>query len=76
MHGTHLTADLYSCNFVGLMTDLEGLHEVCRRMVERAGLTIVGEYWHQFEASDGEKGASRAPSCWPSPTLRCIHGRN
>lgn len=56
MHGTHLTADLYSCNSVGLMTDLEGLQEVCRRMVERAGLTIVGEHWHQFEAGDGEKG--------------------
>ncbi|MDF8364653.1 MULTISPECIES: bifunctional adenosylmethionine decarboxylase/class I SAM-dependent methyltransferase [Achromobacter] len=55
MQGTHLTADLYSCARTDLMTDLEGLQEVCRRFLG-ARLTIVGEKWHQFEGRDGEAG--------------------
>lgn len=55
MQGTHLTADLYSCGRADLMTDLEGLQEVCRRIVG-ARLTIVGEKWHRFEGRDGEAG--------------------
>jgi spermidine synthase len=56
MHGTHLTADLYSCEHTELMTDVERLREVCRTQIERVGLKIVGEHWHQFTGLDGAEG--------------------
>ena len=57
MHGLHLTADLHGCACgQALMTKPEILRATCLQAVGAAGLSAVGELFHQFTAA-GEAGA-------------------
>ena len=57
MNGLHLTADLSGCADLALLVDRSALAAHCRRITESAGLTVVGEHWHQFPcSSDGQPG--------------------
>lgn len=57
MQGLHLTADLSGCDpSQPLMIDLAALRSACRRAVESAGLTPVGEQFHAFPAPGGITG--------------------
>ena len=50
MDGLHVVANLYRCGGeVHYLTDAEPLRRFCIDSVERAGLTVVGELFHQFE---------------------------
>ena len=49
MQGLHLTADLFKCGCpVDLLTDRGALQAACIRLVRLAGLTVVGDDFHQF----------------------------
>ena len=49
MQGLHLTADLFKCScLVDLLTDRGALQAACIRLVRLAGLTVVGDDFHQF----------------------------
>ncbi|MEQ1595596.1 MAG: polyamine aminopropyltransferase [Casimicrobium sp.] len=57
MHGIHLTADLFECACTrDLLTDRGMLQEACIRLVRRAGLTVVGDDFHQFANFEDEPG--------------------
>jgi S-adenosylmethionine decarboxylase proenzyme len=50
MYGIHLLGEWYGCPAnEPLLTQADALRTLCRRVVEDAGLTIVGERFHQFE---------------------------
>lgn len=54
MQGLHLIADLHGCACPpALLTGTEALAELCRGVCREAGLSIVGECFHQFLTSDG-----------------------
>ena len=49
MQGLHLTADLFKCACSpDLLTDRGALQAACIRLVRLAGLTVVGDDFHQF----------------------------
>ncbi|CAN5332836.1 hypothetical protein BH09PSE6_BH09PSE6_17760 [soil metagenome] len=48
MQGLHLIADLHGCAAGPLLEQAGALQPLCRRIVEDAGLTIVGELFHAF----------------------------
>ncbi len=55
MQGIHLTADLFECACpINLLTDRGALQEACIRLVRRAGLTVVGDDFHQFSDTSGD----------------------
>ena len=55
MQGLHLTADLFQCACRDdLLTDRGTLQESCIRLVRQAGLTVVGDDFHQFADPAGE----------------------
>lgn len=55
MQGLHLTADLFQCACRNeLLTDRGILQETCIRLVRQAGLTVVGDDFHQFADPAGE----------------------
>lgn len=56
MHGTHLTAELHACAAGTLLSEPEALRTLCRRVVADAGLTPVGEVFHQFSPGGGVTG--------------------
>ncbi len=56
MHGTHLTAELHACAAGALLSEPEALRALCRRAVADAGLTSVGEVFHQFSPGGGVTG--------------------
>jgi S-adenosylmethionine decarboxylase len=50
MYGIHLLGEWYGCPAnEPLLTQADALRALCRRVVEDAGLTIVGDRFHQFE---------------------------
>jgi S-adenosylmethionine decarboxylase len=50
MDGIHLLGEWYGCPAgTPVMIDAEALRAACLRAVENAGLTIVGDRFHQFE---------------------------
>jgi S-adenosylmethionine decarboxylase len=50
MYGIHLLGEWYGCPAnEPLLTQADVLRALCRRVVEDAGLTIVGDRFHQFE---------------------------
>ncbi|HEX3140722.1 MAG TPA: adenosylmethionine decarboxylase [Rhizobacter sp.] len=57
MHGLHLTADLRGCSTeLPSMTDPAALRNLCLGAVRDAALLPVGELFHTFPGSDGQKG--------------------
>ena len=55
MQGLHLTADLFKCACSpDLLTDRGALQESCIRLVKLAGLTVVGDDFHQFSDVAGD----------------------
>ena len=55
MQGLHLTADLLKCACpIKLLTDRGALQETCIRLVKLAGLTVVGDDFHQFSDVSGD----------------------
>jgi S-adenosylmethionine decarboxylase len=54
MHGQHLTAELRGCAAHALLAEPAALRSLCLREVVAAGLTPVGELFHQF--ADGGRG--------------------
>ncbi|MFO1219762.1 MAG: adenosylmethionine decarboxylase [Burkholderiaceae bacterium] len=49
MRGLHLTADLFDCvDPGGLLTDGAALQLLCERLVDQAGLSVVGSRFHAF----------------------------
>ena len=54
MQGLHLTADCHDCSCSDdLMLDPEQLRQLVVTETVSAGLTIVGEKFHPFQAADG-----------------------
>jgi S-adenosylmethionine decarboxylase proenzyme len=52
MQGTHLLGEWYGCPAdTPEFTRADALRELCLRLVEDAGLTAVGDAFHQFEPS-------------------------
>lgn len=50
LDGLHVVANLYRCGGEAqYLTDAEPLKRFCVDLVNRAGLTVVGELFHQFE---------------------------
>lgn len=55
MQGLHLTADLFRCACShDILTDRGALQETCIRLVKLAGLTVVGDDFHQFSDVAGD----------------------
>jgi S-adenosylmethionine decarboxylase len=54
MHGLHLTAEFHDCAAQALLCEPATLRRLCLREVVEAGLTPVGELFHQF--ADGGRG--------------------
>ena len=56
--GVHLIGDLYGCQNAGqLFYDADALRDFCVTKTQDAGLTVVGEIFHQFGEKDGVTGA-------------------
>ena len=49
MYGIHLLGEWYGCPANEQLTQADALRTLCRRVVEDAGLTIVGDRFHQFQ---------------------------
>ena len=50
MYGIHLLGEWYGCpSNEPLLTQADALRDLCRRAVDDAGLTIVGDRFFQFE---------------------------
>ena len=49
MYGIHLLGEWYGCPANEQLTQADPLRTLCRRVVEDAGLTIVGDRFHQFQ---------------------------
>lgn len=56
MNGLHLTADLYECQSVDLLTHQAALAALCRDAVRASGLRAVADCWHPFPASAAGPG--------------------
>jgi spermidine synthase len=57
MQGIHLTADLFQCACArDLLVDRGVLQEACIRLVRGAGLTVVGDDFHQFGNFEDQPG--------------------
>lgn len=57
MQGLHLTADLYGCQCeASLLVDADVLAGLCRRAVERSGLTLVAEKFFTFPDWEEQPG--------------------
>jgi S-adenosylmethionine decarboxylase len=55
--GLHLIGDLYdvACD-ARFMTDASTLRDHCIRLVQESGLTVAGDYFHQFGEGGGVTG--------------------
>jgi S-adenosylmethionine decarboxylase proenzyme len=56
MQGVHLTAELHECSAQALLEQPAALRALCMRSVADAGLTPVGELFHQFAPGGGITG--------------------
>lgn len=53
--GLHVIGDLYDCVCDDrYLLDVDLLTAHCLKLVEEAGLTAVGHYFHQFDGGEGE----------------------
>lgn len=61
MHGLHLIADLHDCRCPRpLLAEVGPVRDLCRKVCQDAGLTVVGECFHQFTGPEGQSGATGA----------------
>jgi S-adenosylmethionine decarboxylase proenzyme len=62
MRGLHVVADFYEVPENPLLTDANLLRAACIHACTQAGLTVVGERFHQFASHDGsgQAGATGA----------------
>ncbi len=59
MVGLHLIVDLYACRCRSrLLNDANALRQLCQRVCGKAGLTPVGEVFHQFGSTAAPAGAT------------------
>ena len=57
MQGLHLTADLQGCECdVALLINADELADLCRKAVEKSGLTIVDDKFFTFPDWEGQPG--------------------
>jgi spermidine synthase len=50
LDGLHIVANLYRCaGEPRYLTDRAALRDLCRAAIDRAGLTVLGELFHQFD---------------------------
>ena len=50
MDGLHIVANLYRCGGdARYLTDAAGLRRFCHDSINRAGLTILGDLFHEFD---------------------------
>ena len=49
MEGIHLLGEWYGCPAEPLLTQADALRDLCRKVVDESGLTIVGDRFFQFE---------------------------
>jgi len=55
--GLHLLGDLYQCRGDDtLFFDASALRDICVQRVQEAGLTVVGDFFHQFGDDGGVTG--------------------
>ena len=55
--GLHIMGDLYDCECEDrFLVDSALLIETCLRLVQKAGLSAVGQYFHQFGGGGGVTG--------------------
>ncbi len=52
MKGLHIFADLYNCPDSVLLTSADELRTLCMAACRRAGLTVLGEHFFQFDGFD------------------------
>lgn len=58
MDGLHLVANLYRCRGnPPHFTDAEALRQFCLDSINRAGLTVLGDLFHQFQGTDTDPDA-------------------
>lgn len=76
MDGLHVVANLNRCRAgARQLTDADALRRACTEAIRRAGLTVVGELFHQFEGG-GVTGAvvlaesHLAIHTWPE--IKCV----
>ena len=57
MNGLHLVANLYGCRGdARYLTDRDALRQLCLGAVQRAGLTSLGDLFHQFGSESEDPG--------------------
>jgi S-adenosylmethionine decarboxylase len=55
--GLHLLGDLYECQGDDtFFFDASALRDICIKLVNEAGLTVVGDFFHQFGDDGGVTG--------------------
>ena len=65
MDGTHVVANLYRCQGERrYLVDAGALRQICLEAIERAGLTILGDLFHEFPGGDGSpEGSGGVTGC-------------
>ncbi|HXC39524.1 MAG TPA: polyamine aminopropyltransferase [Burkholderiales bacterium] len=57
MNGLHLVANLYGCKGdARYLTDRDALRDFCLEAVRKAGLTSLGDLFHQFDSESADPG--------------------
>lgn len=58
MDGLHVVANLYRCRgSVAHLTDADALRRFCLDSINRSGLTVLGDLFHQFQGTDTDPNA-------------------
>jgi S-adenosylmethionine/arginine decarboxylase-like enzyme len=50
MKGLHIVADLYRCPLAHVLHSADALRDLCLDACARAGLSVLGEHFYQFES--------------------------
>ena len=73
MKGLHIIADLYNCQKGELLTSSEKLRELCVSACRKAGLTVLGEHFYQFNAVDGTQSGGSTGAVVLAESHLAIH---
>ena len=64
MDGLHVVANLYRCRGdARYLTDASPLRAFCLDRINEAGLTVLGELFHQFPGTDGQSAGGGVTGC-------------